>query len=88
MSAATLLEDLDAPAGEVWASEAGDNLRYKGPKKALMPEVLAELKARKAEILDHIRPPGDLRRMPRRWTASTSTARNATATGARRTSSS
>ena len=49
MSAAALLEDLFGRGVKVWAD--GDELRCKGPKKALTPEVLAQLKAHKAEII-------------------------------------
>jgi hypothetical protein len=50
-----ILEDLDRRGVKVWVE--GEDLRYRGPKKALTPEVLAELKAHKTEIISALRPP-------------------------------
>jgi hypothetical protein len=50
-----MLEDLGRRGVKVWAE--GESLRYRSPKKALTPDVLAELKAHKAEILIHLRRP-------------------------------
>lgn len=54
MSAATILEDLQRQGVRVWVEDGG--LRYRGPKRALTPETLAELKARKAEVIALLQP--------------------------------
>jgi hypothetical protein len=50
-----MLEDLRREGVKVWTE--GASLRYRGPTRALTPDVLAELKAHKAEILIHLRRP-------------------------------
>lgn len=48
-----LLADLRRVKARVWAD--GDRLRYQAPKGALAPELLDELRARKAEVLEFCR---------------------------------
>ncbi len=55
MSARALLARLTA-AGVELAAE-GDRLRYRGPAAALPPEILGELRERKPELLELLRPP-------------------------------
>jgi hypothetical protein len=50
VSAATLLEELSGQHITLWLE--GDKLRYCGPKEVLTPELLAQLKASKEEILE------------------------------------
>ena len=55
MSGATLLEDLTRSGVKLW--KEGNELRCRGPKKTLTPEVLAQLKEHKPEILKRLNPP-------------------------------
>jgi hypothetical protein len=50
MSAATLLEELSGQHITLWLE--GDKLRYRGPKEVLTPELLAQLKESKPEIIE------------------------------------
>lgn len=63
MSGTTLLEDLTRHGVKLWAE--GGELRCRGPKKALTPEVLAELKSHKPEILSQLNPPSTAGTSPR-----------------------
>ena len=55
MTGATLLEDLTRHGVKLWTE--GGELRCRGPKKTLTPEVLAQLKEHKPEILKRLTPP-------------------------------
>ena len=55
MSGATLLEDLTRRGVKLWTE--GGELRCRGPKKTLTPEVLAQLKQHKPEILEQLNTP-------------------------------
>jgi hypothetical protein len=50
VSTAALLEKLSGQHITLWLE--GDKLRYRGPKEVLTPELLAQLKASKVEILE------------------------------------
>ncbi len=54
MSVVGLLEDLERLGVKVIAE--GEWLRYSGPKAAITPEVLRQLKEHKAEILQRLHP--------------------------------
>jgi hypothetical protein len=55
VSVVGLLEDLERRGVKVRAK--GEKLRYSGPKVAITPQVLRQLKKHKAEILERLRPP-------------------------------
>jgi TubC N-terminal docking domain len=55
-----MLEDLRREGVKVWAEDEG--LRYRGPKKALTPDVLNELRARKQEVVRILREDEKMRR--------------------------
>jgi hypothetical protein len=50
VSAATLLEELSGQNISLWLE--GDKLRYRGPKGVLTPELLAQLKDSKPQIIE------------------------------------
>ncbi|MDO9003897.1 MAG: condensation domain-containing protein, partial [Aquabacterium sp.] len=52
MSIQGFVEKLTESRVEIWL--AGDKLRYRAPKQLLSPELMAELKARKDELLSHL----------------------------------
>ena len=58
-----LVETLGAKGVELWFE--GDCLRFRAPKGALTPEQRAELSARKADILAHLR--GQAERAAAMW---------------------
>lgn len=49
MSAAHILENLTRRGARVWAE--GDRIRCRGPKEVVTPEVVAELREHKADLL-------------------------------------
>ena len=53
MSAAMLLEKLCECRVKLWVE--GEELHYRGPKKALTPEVLERLRDDKLELIAHLR---------------------------------
>jgi TubC N-terminal docking domain len=55
VSVVGLLENLEHRGVKVQAK--GEKLRYSGPKVAITPEVLRQLKEHKAEILEQLQPP-------------------------------
>ncbi len=55
MTGANLIEDLTRRGVKMWAE--GGELRCRGPKKTLTPEVLDQLKENKPEILKRLNPP-------------------------------
>jgi hypothetical protein len=54
MSAAMLLQDLTQQGVELWVE--GEKLRYRGSRKVITPDVLAQLKERKLELLAELNP--------------------------------
>ena len=54
MSVAPLVEELVGKG--VRLSVEGGELKCRGPKSALTPEIVARLKAHKAEVIAHLRP--------------------------------
>jgi hypothetical protein len=54
MSTRTLLEELAGLGVSLWVE--GDELRCRGSKKIVTPELLAQIKEHKSEILKHLRP--------------------------------
>ena len=57
MNPAALLSDLHSRGVELTAE--GDRLRYRAPRGALSPELLADLRSHKAEILAELTQDGD-----------------------------
>jgi hypothetical protein len=55
-----MLEDLRREGVKLWTERKG--LRYRGPKKALTPAVLNELRVRKQEVIRILREDEELRR--------------------------
>lgn len=62
MRGATLLEELTRHGVKLWTE--GGELRCRGPKKTLTPEILAQLKEYKLEILKQLNPPAPVDTLP------------------------
>jgi hypothetical protein len=61
MNAAAMLENLAREGVRVWITD-GEDLRYRGPKKALTTDVLNELRVRKQEVIRILREDEEMRR--------------------------